>query len=165
VAIPLYDINHCHTCDSVTFLKNISISHTRKVASLQISVGIADMPTLINAVHQALASVGAPAVEAFREPAVSIRASVKPDVVTCMDCGFAGKMLKRHLMVSHGLTPVDYKARWKLSADHPLIAPNYAAKRGEIAKATRLGRKPEAPVAAKVVRKRLKVAIPAPEAD
>lgn len=105
------------------------------------SVGITDMPTLINAVHQALANVGEPAAEAPRAPAVSIRASVKADVVTCMDCGFAGKLLKRHLMTDHGLTPADYRARWNLSANHPLIAPNYAAKRGEIAKAIGLGRK------------------------
>lgn len=129
------------------------------------SVAVSDMPTLINAVHQALANAGepTPAVAASREPAVSIRASVKPEVVTCLECGFKGKMLKRHLVTSHGLTPQEYKARWNLSADHPLVAPNYATKRGELAKAIGLGRKPEAPVAAKVVRKKLKVAIPAPE--
>jgi predicted transcriptional regulator len=129
------------------------------------SVGISDMPTLINAVHQALANVGEPAGEAPREPAVSIRASVKANVVTCMDCGFAGKMLRRHIMNDHGLTPADYRARWKLSANHPLVAPDYAAKRAELAKSFGLGRKPEAPVAAKVVRKRLMVAIPAQEAE
>ncbi|WP_054120662.1 MucR family transcriptional regulator [Novosphingobium sp. AAP93] len=107
------------------------------------SVAVSDMPTLINAVHQALANAGAPApvVEASREPAVSVRSSVKPDVVTCLECGFKGKMLKRHLMTTHGLTPQEYKARWNLSADHPLVAPNYAAKRGELAKAIGLGTK------------------------
>lgn len=131
------------------------------------SVGITDMPTLIQTVHSALANAGAPApvVEESRAPAVSIRASVKPDSVTCLECGSVGKMLKRHLMVSHGLTPHEYKARWNLAADHPLVAPNYAAKRGELARAIGLGRKPEAPVAAKVVRKKLKVALPTPEAN
>ena len=103
------------------------------------SVGIADMPTLIQTVHQALASVGEPAGEAPREPAVSVRASVKPDVVTCIDCGFKGKMLKRHIMTDHGISPAEYRAKWKLSADHPLVAPDYAAKRAELAKAIGLG--------------------------
>lgn len=107
------------------------------------SVAVGDMPTLIQSIHRALANVGAPApaVEESREPAVSVRASVKPDVVTCLECGFKAKLLKRHLMVSHGLTPSEYKARWNLSADHPLVAPNYAAKRGELAKAIGLGTK------------------------
>jgi predicted transcriptional regulator len=131
------------------------------------SLGIHDVPTLIQTVHKALVSAGAPApaVEAAREPVVSARASVKADVVTCMDCGFKGKMLKRHLMTDHGLTPAEYRARWKLSADHPLVAPDYAAKRAELAKAIGLGRKAGATVAAKVGRKKLKVAIPAPEAN
>jgi len=146
------------------------ISLTSDIVSAHMSnnsVGITDLSTLIQAVHSPLADAEelVPAAGGPREPAVSVPASVKPDAVTCLECGFKGKLLKRHLVISHGLTPVDYKARWNLSADHPLIAPNYAAKRSQIAKAPRLGRKPEAAVAVKVVRKRLKVAIPAPEAD
>ena len=131
------------------------------------SVAVNDLPTLIQTVHSALANVGAPAhvVEESRAPAVSVRASVKPDVVTCLECGFKGKMLKRHLMVSHGLTTAEYRARWKLSDNHPLVAPDYAAKRGELARAFGLGVKPEPTAAAKGGRKKLKVAIPSPEAN
>ena len=138
---------------------------TAHVSNNHVAVG--DLSTLIQTVHQALASAGAPvtAPEAPREPVVSVRASVKADVVTCMDCGFKGKMLKRHIMTDHGLTPSEYRARWKLSADHPLVAPDYAAKRAELAKSIGLGRKSGVTVAAKGGRKKLKVAIPAPEAD
>jgi predicted transcriptional regulator len=138
---------------------------TAHVSNNHVAVG--DLSTLIQTVHQALATAGAPtpAVEAPREPAVSARASVKPDMVTCMECGFKGKMLKRHIMTDHGISPAEYRARWNLSPNHPLVAPDYAAKRAELAKSFGLGRKAEAPVAAKVARKKLKVAIPAPEAE
>jgi predicted transcriptional regulator len=138
---------------------------TAHVSNNHVAVG--DLSTLIQTVHQALANAGEPftAPEAPREPAVSVRASVKANVVTCMDCGFAGKLLKRHLMTDHGLTPADYRARWKLSADHPLVAPDYAAKRAELAKSFGLGRKAGTKVAAKGGRKKAKVALPAPEAE
>jgi len=112
---------------------------TAHVSNNHVAVG--DLSTLIQTVHEALANAGepAPAPEAPREPAVSVRASVKPDAVTCIECGFKGKMLKRHLMNDHGLTPAEYRARWSLSADHPLVAPDYAAKRAELAKAIGLG--------------------------
>jgi predicted transcriptional regulator len=86
-------------------------------------------------------------------------------VVTCIECGFKGKMLKRHLMTDHGLAPAEYRARWNLPGHHPLVAPDYAAKRAELARAIGLGRTADAPVAAKGGRKTLKVAIPAPEAE
>ena len=112
---------------------------TAHVSNNHVAVG--DLSTLIQTVHQALVGAGGPvpAVEAPREPAVSVRASVKPDVVTCIDCGFKGKMLKRHIMTDHGISPAEYRAKWKLSADHPLVAPDYAAKRAELAKAIGLG--------------------------
>jgi predicted transcriptional regulator len=141
------------------------IALTADIATAQVSnnhVAVGDLPTLIQTVYNALAGTGpaAPPVEDKREPAVSARASVKPDVVTCMDCGFKGKMLKRHLMTDHGLDPAEYRARWKLAADHPLVAPDFAAKRAKLAKSIGLGRKAGTAVAAKGGHKKLKDAIP-----
>lgn len=77
------------------------------------------------------------------KPAVSVRASVKPDAVTCLECGEKMKMLKRHLGTEHGLTPTEYRSRWSLPADYPMVAPDYAAKRKELAVRIGLGRKPD----------------------
>ncbi|WP_088309074.1 MucR family transcriptional regulator [Novosphingobium sp. B 225] len=109
------------------------------------SVGAEELSNLISSVYNALAGLGqaAPAPEAAPlKPAVSIRASVKPDKVICLDCGAELQMLKRHLMTHHNMTPDDYKARWNLPADYPLVAPNYADKRRDLAKKIGLGRKP-----------------------
>ena len=123
-----------------------------------------DLPALIQSVYTAFANAGkapeAVVVEEKLTPAVSIRSSVKADAVTCLECGFKGKMLKRHLSTDHGLTPAEYKARWNLASDHPLVAPEYAAKRAELAKSIGLGRKKGEKHAG---RKKLKVAIPAAE--
>lgn len=114
------------------------------------SVAVNDLPVLIQSVYHALVNVDepVPVAEERREPVVSVRASVRPDAVICVECGFRGKMLKRHLMTDHGLTPQEYRARWKLSADHPIVAPAYAAKRSELAKSIGLGQKKSAKVAA-----------------
>lgn len=109
------------------------------------SVGVDDVSTLITKVYGALASLGqpAPAPEAAPlKPAVSIRASVKADKITCLDCGMELKMLKRHLMTHHGMTPDAYRARWNLAGDYPLVAPDYAETRRDLAKKIGLGRKP-----------------------
>lgn len=102
------------------------------------------LPGLITAVYGSLAGLGqAPApVEEVRTPAVSVRSSVKPDVITCLECGKKLKMLKRHLTTDHQLTPSEYRARWSLPADYPLLAPNYAETRKELAVKIGLGRKP-----------------------
>lgn len=107
------------------------------------SVAVNDLPKLIQSVYQALADTGAPAhlIDERPEPAVSVRASVKPDAVTCLECGFKGKMLKRHLLTEHGLSPQEYRERWGLSATHALVAPEYAAKRAQLAKSIGLGKK------------------------
>ena len=76
------------------------------------------------------------------EPAVSIRSSIKKDHIVCLDCGKKMKMLKRHLSTEHDMSPEEYKARWDLSADYPLVAPNYAETRRDLAKKIGLGRKP-----------------------
>ncbi|QOV96649.1 MucR family transcriptional regulator [Novosphingobium sp. ES2-1] len=105
-----------------------------------------DLAGLIQSVHGALAGLGAPVepVEEKRTPAVSVRASVKSDAITCLDCGTKIKVLKRHLSSEHGLTPDDYRARWNLPRDYPMVAPEYTARRKELALSLGLGRKPKA---------------------
>ncbi|MEO1922849.1 MAG: MucR family transcriptional regulator [Sphingomonadaceae bacterium] len=108
------------------------------------SVDVADVPNLITNVYGALAGLGdlGEKEEAAPEPAVSIRSSVKKDHIVCLECGKKMKMLKRHLSTDHDLTPEEYKARYNLSADYPLVAPDYAEKRRDLAKKIGLGRKP-----------------------
>ncbi len=108
------------------------------------SVSVSDLPTLIANVHNALAGLGgsAPTPEVRAEPAVSIRASVKPDYIVCLDDGKKLKMLKRHLMTHYGITPDEYRAKWGLPADYPMVAPNYAEQRRSLAVKIGLGRKP-----------------------
>ncbi|MXO66859.1 MucR family transcriptional regulator [Altericroceibacterium endophyticum] len=107
------------------------------------NVTVEDVPSLIQNVYGALANLGeAEQVEEKPEPAVSIRASIKPDYLVCLEDGKKMKMLKRHLMTAYGMTPEDYRTRWDLPADYPMVAPNYAEKRRELAKKIGLGRKP-----------------------
>jgi predicted transcriptional regulator len=108
------------------------------------SVAVSDLPTLISNVHNALAGLGGATTvpEVRAEPAVSIRASVKPDYIVCLDDGKKLKMLKRHLMTHYGITPDEYRAKWGLAADYPMVAPNYAEQRRSLAVKIGLGRKP-----------------------
>jgi predicted transcriptional regulator len=108
------------------------------------SVAVSDIPSLISNVHSALAGLATPAAaEPVRqEPAVSIRSSIKPDYIVCLEDGKKLKMLKRHLMTHYGMTPDDYRAKWGLAGDYPMVAPNYAEQRRTLAKAIGLGRKP-----------------------
>jgi predicted transcriptional regulator len=97
--------------------------------------------TLISDVHQTLGMLGqAPEPEAKRIPAVSIRRSVQQDALTCIDCGWKGHMLRRHLATRHGLSPAEYRARWNLRPDHLLTAPRYSERRSALAKQLGLGR-------------------------
>jgi predicted transcriptional regulator len=100
------------------------------------------LPTLIAVVHNALTGLeGGVVREPANElvPAVPIRRSIQPDTITCLDCGYRGKMLKRHLMSAHQLTSNDYRQRWGLKNDYPMVAPTYAASRSELAKSFGLG--------------------------
>ena len=108
------------------------------------SVSVDDVSTLITKVFGALAGLGQAIVveETLPEPAVSIRSSVKPDFIVCLEDGKKLKMLKRHLMTHYKMTPDQYRARWSLPSDYPMVAPNYAEKRRELAKKIGLGRKP-----------------------
>ena len=109
------------------------------------SVAGADLPALIESVFGTLSSLGAEAAEPEVEmkPAVAIKKSVTDDHIVCLEDGKKMKMLKRHLMTDHGLTPDEYRAKWGLSHGYPMVAPNYALKRQELAKKIGLGRKPK----------------------
>lgn len=108
------------------------------------SVAVADLPTLIAIVHNALAGLGTTEqpVAAKQEPAVSVRASIKPDYIICLEDGKKLKMLKRHLMSHYGMTPDEYREKWGLPKDYPMVAPNYAEQRRGLAVKIGLGRKP-----------------------
>jgi predicted transcriptional regulator len=105
------------------------------------SVAISDLPNLIQNVFGALSSLsGKPVVvEPKQEPAVSIRASIKPDYIVCLEDGKKLKMLKRHLMTHYQMTPDEYRTKWGLQADYPMVAPNYAEQRRLLAKKIGLG--------------------------
>jgi predicted transcriptional regulator len=108
------------------------------------SVAVSDLPALIANVHGALAGLGgaAAAPAPKQEPAVSVRSSIKPDYIVCLEDGKKLKMLKRHLMTHYGMTPDDYRAKWGLAKDYPMVAPNYAEQRRTLAVKIGLGRKP-----------------------
>ncbi len=107
------------------------------------NVTVDEVPALIQNVYGALHGLGNVTQEEEKpEPAVSIRASVKSDHLVCLEDGKKMKMLKRHLMTDHGMTPAEYRARWGLPADYPMVAPEYAEKRRTLAKEIGLGRKP-----------------------
>ncbi|MCG2840109.1 MucR family transcriptional regulator [Sandaracinobacter sp. RS1-74] len=105
------------------------------------SVAVNDLPQLIQNVYATLSGLSTPpqAPEVKQEPAVPIRQSVKPDYIVCLEDGKKLKMLKRHLMTAYGLTPDDYRAKWGLPADYPMVAPNYAESRRQLAKSIGLG--------------------------
>jgi predicted transcriptional regulator len=116
-------------------------------------VATGDVADLIGSIHHALQQAGSPVTPATskQEPAVSIRASVKPDSIACFECGQKAKMLKRHLQTAHGLAPAAYREKWALPRDYPLVASNYAAQRSTLAKTIGLGRRKVEAVADSVV--------------
>jgi predicted transcriptional regulator len=107
------------------------------------SVAVNDLPALIQNVHGALSTISgsSSAPEAKPEPKVSIRSSIKPDYIVCLEDGKKLKMLKRHLMTHYNMTPDDYRRKWGLSSDYPMVAPNYAEQRRTLAKSIGLGTK------------------------
>ncbi len=128
-------------------LKETLITLTSDIVAAHVSnnaVDVDQLPTLITNVFSALSGLGEDdgAQEARPDPAVSIRASVKKDHIVCLDCGKKMKMLKRHLSTEHNLTPEEYRARWELAPDYPVVAPNYADTRRKLAKKIGLGRMP-----------------------
>ncbi len=99
-----------------------------------------EIPHLIETAHEAIKSLSQVA-SSPPEPAVSIKQSVKPEYIVCLDDGKKLKMLKRHLRTTYNMSPDEYRQKWGLSSDYPMVAPKYAAKRSELAKKFGLGRK------------------------
>ncbi len=106
-----------------------------------ISVPPADLPGLIRSVYDALASPGAETAPSH-EPAVPVKKSVTPNYLVCLEDGKKLKMLKRHLRTAYNMSPDDYRAKWGLASDYPMVAPAYAKQRSELAKAIGLGQRP-----------------------
>ncbi|HWI87562.1 MAG TPA: MucR family transcriptional regulator [Sphingomonas sp.] len=127
------------TNDILSLTADIVAAH---VAHNRVTVG--ELPELISKVHNALAGLGQadePAPVSEQKPAVSVRSSIKPDHIICLEDGKKLTMLKRYLHTNFGMTPQQYRTKWKLPADYPMVAPNYAEKRRTLAKAIGLGRK------------------------
>ena len=106
------------------------------------TISTAELPGLIQSVHRALAgiSTGVEAVDSTpKEPAVPVRRSITPDHLVCLEDGRKFKSLKRHLRTKYNLSPEDYRAKWGLAKDYPMVAPNYARARSELAKQMGLG--------------------------
>ncbi|WP_435417171.1 MucR family transcriptional regulator [Parerythrobacter aurantius] len=130
-----------------TDMSETLITLTSDIVAAHVSnnnVDVADVPSLITSVYGALAGLGqkTAAPEVRPDPAVPIRSSVKKDHIVCLDCGKKMKMLKRHLSTEHGLTVDEYRARWGLGGDYPVVAPDYAETRRDLAKKIGLGRQP-----------------------
>ena len=129
------------------FPKETLIALTADIVSAHVGnnhVSLEDVPNLISSIFNTLAGLDTPQVveEIQPAPAVSIRASVKNDYIVCLEDGRKLKMLKRYLAAAYNMTPEQYRARWNLPPDYPMVAPMYSEKRRELAKATGLGRKP-----------------------
>ncbi len=101
-----------------------------------------ELPLLISEVHRALTSLGTPQAEPERpQPAVPVKKSVTPEYIICLEDGKKLKMLKRHLKTAYNMTPEEYRERWGLAADYPMVAPSYATHRSTLAKKIGLGTK------------------------
>jgi predicted transcriptional regulator len=111
------------------------------------TVPVGDLPQLINQVYNSLANIGSvPAPPAERpQPAVPVKKSVHPDFIICLEDGKKLKMLKRHLKTAYNMTPEAYRERWGLTADYPMVAPNYARQRSRLAKEIGLGTRARRP--------------------
>ncbi|MEM8825977.1 MAG: MucR family transcriptional regulator [Pseudomonadota bacterium] len=131
--------------DEVENLHEDMMGLTAEIVSAHVgnnTVAVSDLPTLIQQVYKALSDLSSEGEEEEpQEPAVSIRSSIKPDYIVCLEDGKKLKMLKRHLMTSYNMTPDDYRRKWNLPSDYPMVAPNYAKQRRELAKKIGLGTK------------------------
>jgi len=121
------------------------IELTAKIVSAYVSnntVAAADIPGLINQVHAALARVSGKTSDVQAEPlrpAVSVKKSITPEYIVCLEDGKKFKSLKRHLRTQYNMTPEQYREKWALGADYPMVAPSYAAARSQLAKQMGLG--------------------------
>jgi predicted transcriptional regulator len=108
------------------------------------NVAVGDVGNLVQRVYEALAGLEKPAQGTQKEektPIVSVRSSIKPDFIVCMECGAKQRMLKRHLMTAHSMTPDQYRADYGLPREYPMVAPNYSEQRRALAHSIGLGRK------------------------
>lgn len=119
------------------------IEHVAEIVAAYVGknrVSSTELPALIQEVSQSLAGLGqTPGAPEPVAPAVSIRQSVRPEYLVCLDCGRKSKMLKRHLSAAHGLTVNEYRTRWSLPLTYPMVPPNHAARRSEAAKSYGFG--------------------------
>ena len=143
-----------HTLDNKT-----AIELTADIVSAYVGnnpLPAASLPDLIASVSASVRKLGnAVAVESpALNPAVNPKRSVFPDHIVCLEDGKKFKSLKRHLMTDHGLSPDEYRTKWSLPPDYPMVAPNYSATRSALAKSSGLGRKPAVPAATAKVTKR-----------
>jgi predicted transcriptional regulator len=123
---------------------NELLALTTEIVAAHVSnntVTLGDLPQLINQVYRSLANIGvAPAAPMARpQPAISVKKSVQPDYIVCLEDGKKLKMLKRHLKTAYNMSPEAYRERWGLSPDYPMVAPNYARQRSHLAKEIGLG--------------------------
>ncbi len=123
---------------------NALLSLTTEIVAAHVSnntVALSDLPTLIEQVYKSLATVGTEPVvtEERPQPAVPIKKSVTPDYIVCLEDGKKLKMLKRHLKTAYNMSPEEYRDRWGLPTDYPMVAPNYARQRSSLAKQIGLG--------------------------
>jgi len=130
------DNSSADTKNVIAWTADIVASHVQNN-----SVAISDLPQLIRTVHDSLAGLSGSAAEEKPQPAVSIRRSVTPDYIFCLEDGRKLKMLKRHLATAYGMTPEEYREKWGLPADYPMVAPNYAKQRSSLAKKIGLGKR------------------------
>lgn len=122
------------------------LSLTAQIVSAHVSnnsIQAEALPALILSVYKTLTGTGVePVQQEKRQPAVPVKRSVFPDYIICLEDGKKLKMLKRHLRSTYGMTPADYRTKWNLPRDYPMVAPNYAATRSQLAKKIGLGRSP-----------------------
>lgn len=126
------------------------LSLTTEIVAAHVSnntVAINDLPSLIEQVYRSLANVGAePVVQSEKpQPAVPIKKSVTPEYIICLEDGKKLKMLKRHLKTAYNMSPEEYRDRWSLPPDYPMVAPNYAKQRSRLAKQIGLGTRARRP--------------------
>jgi len=142
----LSEENETQSADLVGLTADIVSAYVSKNA-----VPVAGLPELIASIHSSLSGVGHAHVveEAKQAPAVNPKRSVFPDYIICLEDGKKFKSLKRHLDVHYSMTPDEYRAKWGLKSDYPMVAPSYAAQRSELAKSLGLGRKAVTPKPAK----------------
>ena len=144
------DQNEAQTADLVGLTADIVSAYVS-----QNPLPVAGLSDLIASIHSSLTGLGQKGAELPKqEPATNPKRSVTPDYIICLEDGKKFKSLKRHLNVHYGLTPDEYREKWGLKSDYPMVAPNYAAQRSALAKAAGLGRKPQPSPAKKAPAKR-----------